>query len=95
MGRRPVSRKRNPAGPRPLSAGGFGRRVELGGQAYQVHTVTGTGATKRYRCPGCDHFIEPGTAHTVVWPAAATGGVTERRHWHSGCWRRESARRAP
>lgn len=110
MGRRPVSRKRAGASRsggsrgggarsggtvhRPLSAGGFGSRVEFGEQAFQVRTVTGSGAVKPYRCPGCDQVIAAGTAHVVVWPAAEHGGVGERRHWHSGCWRREADRRA-
>ncbi|MET9328622.1 hypothetical protein [Tsukamurella sp. NPDC003166] len=96
MGRRPVSRKRAAArdGNRPLSTGGFGSRVELGDEAYQVRTVTGSGAAKDYRCPGCDQLIPVGTAHVVVWPSAESGGVTDRRHWHSGCWRREAGRRS-
>lgn len=94
MGRRPVSRKRAGGGHRPLSTGGFGSRVDLGDDAFQVRTVTGTGAAKDYRCPGCDHLIPAGTAHMVVWPSAESGGVADRRHWHSGCWRREAGRRA-
>nr|WP_248492058.1 hypothetical protein [Tsukamurella sp. PLM1] len=74
--------------------GGFGSRVEFGEEAFQVRTVTGSGAVKAYRCPGCDQVIGAGTAHVVVWPAAERGGVGERRHWHSGCWRREADRRA-
>lgn len=95
MVRRPVSRKRAAGNdPRPLSAGGFGSRVDLGDDAYQVRTVTGSGAAKDYRCPGCDQLIPVGTAHVVVWPAAESGGVADRRHWHSGCWRREADRRS-
>ena len=96
MGRRPVSRKRSAArdGHRPLSAGGFGSRIEVGDEAYQVRTVTGTGAVKDYRCPGCHHVIPTGTAHVVVWPSAESGGVADRRHWHRGCWSREAGRRA-
>ncbi|GAB3134757.1 hypothetical protein GCM10027289_27250 [Tsukamurella serpentis] len=93
MARRPVSRRRAGGTPRPLSAGGFGERVEFEDRAYQVRTVTGAGASKAYRCPGCDQPIAVGVAHVVVWPAAESGGVAERRHWHTGCWRREAARR--
>lgn len=48
-------------------------------------------AVKQYRCPGCDHTIEPGTGHKVVVPRQAP---EERRHWHTGCWQREERRRA-
>jgi hypothetical protein len=40
-------------------------------------------AVKRYRCPGCDHWIEPGTGHVVVVPEDAPD---LRRHWHHACW---------
>nr|WP_238558899.1 ATP/GTP-binding protein [Rhodococcus rhodnii] len=56
-----------------------------GDLTYAVRTVSGSQATKRYRCPGCDHEIEPGTPHVVVWPLDH-GGPEERRHWHRGCW---------
>jgi hypothetical protein len=42
-------------------------------------------ATKRYRCPGCNHDIEPGTGHVVVVPVEAPD---LRRHWHRPCWER-------
>jgi hypothetical protein len=48
-------------------------------------------AVKTYRCPGCDHEIAKGLGHEVVMPRDAPH---ERRHWHSGCWRRAAARRA-
>ena len=94
MGKRPVSRRRAGGPVRPLSAGGFGTRVDLGPDAFQVRTVTGAGAAKDYRCPGCDQLIPAGTAHVVVWPSAGSGGVADRRHWHTGCWRREVSRRS-
>nr|WP_245673002.1 ATP/GTP-binding protein [Aldersonia kunmingensis] len=64
------------------------RRTESGpgDESYIVRTVPGSRATKVYRCPGCDHEIAPGTAHVVAWPAGDTGGLEERRHWHTGCW---------
>ncbi|MGX7824723.1 hypothetical protein ACTG9Q_06495 [Actinokineospora sp. 24-640] len=58
---------------------------------WLVRTVPGSQAVKIYRCPGCDHEIRPGTAHLVVW--SADDGVSERRHWHSGCWSARSRRR--
>ena len=54
---------------------------------WLVRTITADGATKTYRCPGCDHEITPGTPHVVAWPADERGSVTDRRHWHTGCWR--------
>ena len=70
-------------------------RVRRGVQAVQVwtdgewavRTVPGGAATKAYRCPGCDHEIAPGVAHVVAWPADGRGDATDRRHWHTGCWR--------
>jgi hypothetical protein len=46
-------------------------------------------ATKRYRCPGCEHWIEPGVGHLVVVPDDAPD---LRRHWHRGCWFKERRR---
>ena len=55
-----------------------------------VRTMTGAAAIKAYRCPGCHRLIPAGVAHLVVWPSAppigGTETVTERRHWHTGCW---------
>jgi hypothetical protein len=48
-------------------------------------------AVKTYRCPGCDHEIMPGQGHKVVVPR---GAPEDRRHWHTGCWRRVEARYA-
>jgi hypothetical protein len=47
-------------------------------------------AVKRYRCPGCDHEIAVGEGHEVVVPVDAPD---LRRHWHTGCWFRETRRR--
>ena len=44
-------------------------------------------AVKAYRCPGCAPEIPPGLGHEVVVPRQAPH---ERRHWHTGCWRRAS-----
>ncbi|HEX9174710.1 hypothetical protein [Mycobacterium sp.] len=69
------------------------RRIETGpdGYDYEVRPVAAALATKSYRCPGCDHEIHSGTAHVVVWPAGA-GGVDDRRHWHTACWRHRATR---
>jgi hypothetical protein len=78
---------------------------------WVVRQVTGSAATRAYRCPGCDQEIRPATPHVVAWPAAwgADGdrdedaGLGERRHWHTACWqarhrrgpRTERSRNAP
>ena len=56
----------------------------------EVQHVQPYQAVKTYRCPGCDHEIPPGQGHEVVMPA---GVPSERRHWHTGCWRRAESRR--
>jgi hypothetical protein len=67
--------------------------------AWLVRHITAAGALKVYRCPGCDHEIAPGVPHLVVWPTHETedgfaaGRVSERRHWHTGCWNTQSRRR--
>jgi hypothetical protein len=61
---------------------------------WLVRAVPGGAATKTYRCPGCDQEIRPGVPHVVVWPADGRGDATDRRHWHTGCWRARD-RRSP
>jgi hypothetical protein len=70
---------------------------------WVVRQVTGSAATRAYRCPGCDHEIRPATPHVVAWPEQydAEGdplddeaGLAERRHWHTACWQARH-RRAP
>ncbi|HET7533284.1 MAG TPA: hypothetical protein VF012_06030 [Nocardioidaceae bacterium] len=73
-------------------------RVETyGGEEYVVRRVTGSAATKPYRCPGCDQLIRPATPHVVAWPVVASmfssSGVDERRHWHTACWQARDRRR--
>ena len=75
-------------------------RVELfGGEEYVVRRVTGSAATKLYRCPGCHQVIRPAIPHTVAWPvvpasfAAGATGLDERRHWHTSCWAARESRR--
>ncbi len=73
-------------------------RVEpYGGEEYVVRPVTGSAATKPYRCPGCDQLIRPATPHVVAWPVLPStfggSGLDERRHWHTACWRARDRRR--
>jgi hypothetical protein len=66
------------------------------GEDYEVRPVTGSAATKPYRCPGCQQQIRPATPHIVAWPVipslqttlASGTGLDERRHWHRHCWER-------
>nr|WP_020107157.1 hypothetical protein [Nocardia sp. 348MFTsu5.1] len=73
-------------------------RIESGpgGDDYYVRPIAGQRATKIYRCPGCNQTITVGVPHVVAWPVddhwfEGQGGdthVDDRRHWHTGCWRR-------
>ncbi len=71
-----------------------GVRKERGpaGHDYTVRTVTGD---KTYTCPGCNGTIPVGVSHVVTWSDdhlfGAEAALSERRHWHSGCW--DQARR--
>ena len=74
-------------------------RVEVAADGeWQVRQVSGSAAIRTYRCPGCDQVIETGTPHVVAWPADEVEDLAddrdnvERRHWHTGCWRRERGR---
>ncbi len=76
-----------------------GQRIEeYGGQEYVVRAVTGSAATKSYRCPGCQQLVRPATPHVVAWPVVpsifASDGLDERRHWHSACWKARDRRRS-
>lgn len=63
---------------------------------WVVRAVTGSAATRAYRCPGCDQEIRPATPHVVAWPAVPDdeSALEARRHWHSACWNARD-RRAP
>ena len=70
-------------------------RVQAGRDGdWLVRQIPGDASVKTYRCPGCDQEIIPGVAHVVVWPDDERGDVTNRRHWHTSCWR-SRATRAP
>jgi hypothetical protein len=53
---------------------------------WVVQKVTGSAATKPYRCPGCDQEIPPATPHTVAFSSDDPKGLEHRRHWHTPCW---------
>lgn len=65
---------------------GIDRVEEWPDGEWKVRALSGA-ATRRYRCPGCDHEIPPGVPHLVSWPNWP-GGEEERRHWHTVCWRK-------
>ncbi len=98
MGRRNHSRrsahseKQRP--PRPLVLPNALARIWWRYEWWLVRTIGVARAQKIYRCPGCDHEIQPGTSHVLVWPERGsqhTGDIEQRRHWHSTCWRKRDA----
>jgi hypothetical protein len=84
-----VQRRRGRTGPRVAEVEEIAARVAglawAATEGYEIRTVTGA---KRYRCPWCQQWIEPGTAHVVAFPA---GQAEERRHYHAPCWARHIA----
>lgn len=88
-------RNRNSRGPdRPERVGGASGSVEAtiewDGLQWAVRSISGSAATKEYRCPGCDQLIRPGTAHIVAW--VADRNADDRRHWHRTCWEHRAHR---
>ncbi|HEY4017760.1 MAG TPA: hypothetical protein VGM75_03685 [Pseudonocardiaceae bacterium] len=80
-------RSRKPGDDEPRGFGGAFAQAESGPDGeWLVRKIPGAQATKVYRCPGCDHEIQPGVPHVVAWPALDYGSVQDRRHWHTGCW---------
>ncbi|WP_438866086.1 hypothetical protein [Paractinoplanes brasiliensis] len=59
---------------------------------WMVRSIFGGAAAKTYRCPGCLQEIRPGVAHVVAWPVDGSGDLTDRRHWHTGCWKARDRR---
>ncbi|MEO6884751.1 MAG: ATP/GTP-binding protein [Jatrophihabitantaceae bacterium] len=76
---------------RPLTVLGE-RRESWRGEDYAVRAVTAHGASKVYRCPGCDQQVGLGVPHVVTWPAG-DDDATDRRHWHTPCWTAREHRR--
>ncbi|MGL5818861.1 MAG: hypothetical protein ACRCYR_14935 [Phycicoccus sp.] len=88
------NRRRRDLESRPLGGATEVATQQWRGRAFHVRRLTGTSATREYRCPGCRHGVVVGTPHVVAWPADGIGGVAERRHWHTRCWSaREAASR--
>ncbi|MGB4325108.1 MAG: hypothetical protein WBJ33_07605 [Candidatus Nanopelagicales bacterium] len=82
MGRK---NKRVEHAPRPIGGNSTATESHPDGE-WHVRKLTGSSATKTYRCPGCDQEIRPATPHIVAWPADIPQGADERRHWHTPCW---------
>jgi hypothetical protein len=76
-----------------LVVGGLDTRHDLDDGPWWARPMTGPACRKTYRCPGCDHAIHVGTAHTVAWPD--NPGPAARRHWHTGCWDIRTGHRKP
>ena len=74
------------AEPLPAESVSAGAPAWASAPGYEVRVVSGT---KPYRCPGCDMEIRAGVGHFVVMPEDE---ATQRRHWHTNCWRQELRR---
>jgi hypothetical protein len=61
---------------------------------WMVRSIPGEASTKGYRCPGCEQEVRAGVPHVVAWPADGRCDLSDRRHWHAGCWQARD-RRAP
>ncbi|HEY3438601.1 MAG TPA: hypothetical protein VGK35_13015 [Actinotalea sp.] len=75
-----------------------GRRTETSADGdWVVQSVPAGSSTKVYRCPGCQQEVTAGTAHLVAWATdsllGADAAVSDRRHWHTACWRSRGRRR--
>jgi hypothetical protein len=88
-------RDRQPA-PEPLDLDAARRGVEAVQQwsdgDWLVRGVPADAAVKTYRCPGCGQEIRTRVAHVVAWPVDGRGDESDRRHWHTGCWRARDRR---
>jgi len=85
----PATRRRQLARNQPTSAEEISDRL-LGDEALlEGFVVKGSIAdSKRYLCPWCNGWIEPGVRHVVAYPSDR---LDERRHYHRGCWQRRAA----
>lgn len=97
MGRMPrANRRRHEVRSLDLerALGGLVRRETHADGEWFVRMVVGRAPARRYRCPGCQQEFDGTVAHVVAWPADGLGGLEDRRHWHTPCWR-SRARRPP
>ena len=63
------------------------------GEDWVVRRLSGSSASKTYRCPGCQQLVPAGVAHVVAWPMDTVDGAELRRHWHTPCWAARDRRR--
>jgi len=87
------SRRRGRGGP-AFDAGALGARL-LGpdwARADGFEVRRSLNHQKRYRCPYCEGWVQPGTVHVVAFPE---GHAEDRRHYHTPCWERQSGTRRP
>lgn len=61
----------------------------MGDMGVTVSYVQPHAARKEYICPGCNGTIPIGIFHVVVVP---DDEPDLRRHWHHGCWHKETRR---
>lgn len=69
------------------------RREQYAGGAWMVRPVRGNGNGRVYTCPGCSQQLSAALGHVVVWPDDGLGDISDRRHWHTGCWTARDRRR--
>ncbi|MEP7160208.1 MAG: hypothetical protein ABI746_03820 [Dermatophilaceae bacterium] len=72
--------------------GGLTRRERHADGEWFVRVLAGREPGRRYRCPGCQQEFVGTVSHVVAWPADGVGGVDNRRHWHTPCWRNRAHR---
>jgi hypothetical protein len=63
----------------------------VSGSAPSGSVLAGAASARPYRCPGCDQLLAAGVAHLVAWPADDLD-ASDRRHWHTACWRARDRR---
>lgn len=77
-----------PKVPAPEAPGASEGVAGPAGAAFEGFEVRPAAGPKRYRCPWCEGWIEPGIPHVVAFESGRPEG---RRHYHSPCWRRYAA----
>lgn len=67
------------------------RQVETADGTWSVQKVRGNDSGRMYVCPGCHQELPASLDHVVAWRVGepwGADGVENRRHWHTGCFRR-------
>lgn len=69
---------------------GYGHSQARDG-GWHVREIPAWRAVKEYTCPECHRRVPPGQAHIVAWRSDWIMGDedagSQRRHWHTHCWR--------